>query len=142
MSITASFTPLRTQIETALDLDIAGNPPLFATIVSSAMASAVLNGKFPVGTGFIVPPPSGLSTTRQQIESALNLEIVGNPSLFAAKFATATIPLAPIVPPSGFDVLRQAVQTAFDLDIAGNVPTQGNIIATGIINYYLSGGVI
>lgn len=142
MSITASFNPLRTQIETALNLDIAGNPPLFATIVSSAMATAVLNGRYPVGVGFIVPPPNGLSATRQQIETALNLDIAGNPTLFATMFASATTVLAPIVPPSGFGVLRQAVQTAFDLDIAGNVPTQANIIASGIINYYLAGGVI
>lgn len=144
MSVSSSFSMLSSQIQAALQTDIAGNPDLFATMVTSATASAVTMGLIQLSsppTPPVTPPTPGFSAMRSQLISALNLDIAGNPSLFANSFAAAVSVLSPVVSPTGFSLLANEVEIALNLDIAGNPNLFANIVAKAIITYFINGKV-
>jgi hypothetical protein len=142
MPIAATLPLLKTQLESIFNSGIAGKPNLMALQITSAVASVLPSGLFPVGTAFIPPPPVGFSATQAQLGSSFNMGIAGKADAVALQIASAIAALSPIVPPTGLSLLQTQLKQAFSMDIAGKSTATAALIASAIITYYQTGLVV
>lgn len=142
MPIAASTPALAAQISNAFSLGTVANQTAVALIITSAIASIAPSGLFPLGTILTPLIPAGFSACQNQIENSLNLGIAANPTLVGQIMGLAISVLCPIVPPIGLIALQNQLKNALNLQQTANPQTVGNALASAIITYYTSSGVI
>jgi len=142
MPIAAAMMPMKSQIESSMKLDIAGNADLTSLLITSAIASGVPMGFFPPAPVPIPLIPAGFAACKNALKSAFSLDIAGSPDLVAQLMAAGIALLAPMAPPAGMSILQSQLKSAFSLDIAGNPNLCAQLIALGVVNFYMAGGVI
>jgi hypothetical protein len=142
MPIAASQSLLQNQIKSALSLDKAANKPLVATLIASAIASAVPMGLLPSVPSPIPLAPAGFAGTQSGIQGAFDLGPAATPDLVAQLMASAISLCAPLAPPAGLTMLQSQIASALKKDQAANKDILALELATAIVSYYTAGGIL
>jgi len=142
--IAAAFTALQSQIKDSLSLGMAATPDLFATVITTALASAVPSGIFPPISPSAPPPlaPVGAAAMQSQTKNAASLDMGATPDSVSASLATAIVSLVPMVPPAAQSALQVQLKNALTLDMGATPDSVATIMATAIIAYYTAAGAI
>ncbi len=142
MPILAAKSILKVQISNALKMGMASNPGLFSLLFTSALASAVPMGLFPMGVILIPLPPIGFSACQNMVKSSMGMGVAANSQTTSMLMATGISLLVPIVPPAGLSLLQSTIKNSLDMGMASNPDLFAEILSTAIPMYYMSGGVI
>ena len=141
MPIAATFPALKAQIKNALVLDRAATPDSKAVTIAAAIASVAPSGFFPPS-----PPvplvPTGVSGAQSQTKNAVNLQQSASPEQLAKTMTAAIMIICPTVPPAGQALLELQLTNAHKMDVAATPDTVATIMASAIITYFSTGGVV
>lgn len=142
MPIAGTTSALQSQFKSGLTLDLAADPDLVATSLSSAIAAIAPSGLFPAGAVMVPLVPAGLSATQSLFKNALTLDIAADPDLTATVLASGVSVLCPMVPPAGMSLLQSQFKNALTLDVAADPDLVATSMASAVISYFSAGGVV
>lgn len=142
MPIMGAQPIIQNNLNSIFNQGLIAKPNMFSIQFTSILASCVPMGLFPAGFFMIPLPPVGFGACNSMINLALSGGSSSNVSNTAKIMATGVSLLVPLVPPSGLSNLTKSFENAFSLGITAQTQTVSMLMAMGIVNYYLSGGVV
>jgi len=142
MPITAAFPIFQSHISQAFNLGPAADQGTVATIVTAGMTAGIPLGLLPSAPSPIPLTPSGASAFQSQFESALRLGLAADVATVSQLMAIAVSVASPMAPPSGLSGLQSAFENALSLGPAADPNTVSQLMAQGIVQYYVSGGIL
>ncbi len=142
MSVNSMASMLTSQIETALNMDVAAQQSPISNIIAAAVGSMAGVGKIPSAPSPIPVVPAGVSAGAAQIEMALSMGPAAQQSVVAQLIAAGISSIGVNAPPAGLSFLAAQIEMALSMGPAANQSTAAQIIGNAVPAYYNMGTVI